>query len=268
MNTLQDNIIQRRNSPPRPFLHGSYDGAIPTSFKSVLSPYNRNKQQENWAQLSYYKSPMNNPKNIQDILNYVTTIDNEKSEADINSAVIQKPIPQFRPDPFYKYRPQEPSDINLLATASFKFAPPIWKNLRTSPKPIAMNKPSILKGSSSSYPIFTVPGTKRPLTVTLNVFPMQGGASNGPHIEHIGPFPIMESESVYRPSYTTPSIGLLDKIKNGYNNLFDRSEKNIMMPTPKSYIPNKMIIHLNLFPNEDIYRSLGYLQRMDKTVEV
>lgn len=79
-------------------------------------------------------------------------------------------------DPFYPYKPKDPSDINLLATANLRFAPPIWKEINTNPAP-----------SSSSIhpqesPIYEPQATKnsKALTLTLNVFPM----ANDPRREH------------------------------------------------------------------------------------
>lgn len=71
-------------------------------------------------------------------------------------------------DPFFHLKPQDPGDVNLLATASFRFAPPVWRNLNGDG---SGGKQGVVGGETNQVDVVE----KKPLTVTLNIYPMVDG---------------------------------------------------------------------------------------------
>ncbi|KAJ8944528.1 hypothetical protein NQ318_009691 [Aromia moschata] len=89
-------------------------------------------------------------------------------------------------DPFHSYKPSDPSEINLLATASFRFAPPVWKNFQklyqNSQQPTQpqhhMTPPNIQQVENTNIQE-TVRNFAKPFVVTLNIYPMKNDGSSG-----------------------------------------------------------------------------------------
>lgn len=122
-------------------------------------------------------------------------------------------------DPFFYYKPRDPSDINLLATASFRFAPPTWSNFRnTVSRPLPAATESDLRLSSVNKA-----KEKKPLMLTLNVYPM-------------------ENEFTESDRYTMPKFNFTSApyIK-------PQDIESDPVAKLKKMKPNKMVIHLNLF---------------------
>ncbi|KAJ8917659.1 hypothetical protein NQ315_005106 [Exocentrus adspersus] len=79
-------------------------------------------------------------------------------------------------DPFHPYKPTDPSEINLLATASFRFAPPVWRNFRKlyqQPSKLQQFSPNTQQVETSNIQETITRNFDKPFIVTLNVFPME-----------------------------------------------------------------------------------------------
>ncbi|XP_017781767.1 PREDICTED: uncharacterized protein LOC108566419 [Nicrophorus vespilloides] len=181
-----DKLIGRQY--PHPFLN-NFRGPPPASFSPTSD--------KNFAQLQGYSAP-HYPRNIQEIINYITP---------------EKPKPkrpQFHHDPFYPYKPKDPSDINLLATANLRFAPPIWKDIKTNP---LMPSPTLYK------PNYELPKPKKPIELTLNIFPMPN--------DEDGHF-----------------FGFASQNRAKFAHVIENES------TKRQMRPRKMVIHLNVYTEE------------------
>ncbi|CAH0555141.1 unnamed protein product [Brassicogethes aeneus] len=129
-----------------------------------------------YPQLTNYRSKYY-PKNIQDIIGYVNKDSQTKKvqEKQINQAshkeyynISAYGSSFLNNDPFFRYKPQDPSDINLLATASFRFAPPVWSNFRRTTPKFLKTSPSNLQSVENTHEQYNM---RKPLVVTLNIYP-------------------------------------------------------------------------------------------------
>lgn len=141
-----------------------------------------------------------------------------KTQNDLRKKAVNRLKDENAEDPFFSYKPQEPGDINLLATASFRFSPPAWANFNSASNFNLGSKPSpSIRNELKQSAKERKPNERKPLTVTLNVFPMENEYAASNHFD----FPGINA-SRYVP------------------------EENSVKP--KKLKPNKMVIHLNLFP--------------------
>lgn len=170
---------------PRPFGTRS-TGPLPKEFTPTTPIPARNTMRishMSYPQLTSYRNNYQ-PKNIQEILGYVNrpgvhgadmqetskerqATNQEGSRQNLNSSGFTNP------DPFYPYKPTDPSEINLLATASFRFAPPIWKNFRK-----LYQQPNAHQVETSNIQE-TIRNFARPFVVSLNIFPMEDQYPSG-----------------------------------------------------------------------------------------
>lgn len=194
-----------------------------------------------YPQLSNYRSP-NGPKNIQDIIGYIAPnplalqgqfIGRDgfgryrpsqlhpyfvQTQNNIRKNGSKRLTNENIDDPFFYYKPRDPSDINLLATASFRFAPPIWNNFRNT-----LARP--LPAASEAYfkPTVNKEKEKKPLLLTLNVYPMENEFSET-DVRNTVPKYNFTSSYIKPQDIESDPVGKIKKIK-----------------------PSKMVIHLNLF---------------------
>lgn len=119
---------RRYENAPRPFLYESRDPR-PTGFQAT--------QIQQTAQTQNIPINTNKVKNIQEIIQLLSD-QNDDPVSDTAAKRIKSKNrkykthpkktynnPSFVSDPFFPYKPQNPSDINLLATNSFRFAPSV-----------------------------------------------------------------------------------------------------------------------------------------------
>lgn len=161
-----------------------------------------------FPQISFQGNPAF-PRNIEDILKYIAA-NRVKESPRVNKEFFKSTqlhpyfvkdmkILQARDeDPFFRFKPQDPGDVNLLATASLRFAPPVWRNLNTG-----SNGHKIVGSETNQVDVIQ----KKPLTITLNIYPMDVEAAASNHMVNV-------------PKQSQQS---------------------------KKMKPNKMVIHLNLF---------------------
>ncbi|KAJ8968677.1 hypothetical protein NQ317_003906 [Molorchus minor] len=217
--------IKLLGPPPREFTVTIPTSLETTTVKAVTLDYPQLTQYRN----NYY------PKSIQEIIGYVTksrkydTSRKYHQDSEKQQATTQKGFRQnfnasagfTSSDPFHSYKPTDPSEINLLATASFRFSPPVWKNFQK-----LYQQTNQQNGLSSSQQVDnsnikeTIRNFAKPFVVTLNIFPMDdsGVTKNGHRISS----PSIQREFPYK---------LQD---NTRTRIADR--------------PNKMTIQLNVFP--------------------
>lgn len=152
-----------RKDDPNPFLT-ELRHPPPTHFTSATPAF---------PQISLQRNPIF-PRSIQDILKYIAA-NRVKESPRVNREFFKST--QLRPyfmkgfkilqsrdeDPFFRFKPQDPGDVNLLATASLRFAPPVWRNLNNG------NRQNNLIGSETNH-VDVV--EKKPLSLTLNIYPM------------------------------------------------------------------------------------------------
>ncbi|KAK9890736.1 hypothetical protein WA026_012084 [Henosepilachna vigintioctopunctata] len=182
---LQDESLEE---PPRPF-GMAFKEPVPSSFRA--SSTTEKITTISYPQLLRYRDNYQ-PRNIQDILRYTEPLFKTKSfdgypnEYNINQqsmsrsqyygpnrnnfGINQQPTNH---DPFYAFKPQDPSDINLMATASVRFAPPPWKNMNKHlPQRTKNHQYNIRESDHPSVKDFLKPKFGKPLIVTLNIYPM------------------------------------------------------------------------------------------------
>lgn len=169
-NDILRNQLNSLEVPPRPF-GNVLKGLHPTSF--VTTP-----KSDVFPQLNSYRSP-GYPRNIQEIIGYLSKnqLHTEDSEIEDSSnrypkyyktensnkphSIFHQTITQ---DPFNVHKPQDPSDINLLATGNVRFAPPVWTNFIKS-------SPQIIEQMATQYQEI-VRGKPKVTNLILNVFPI------------------------------------------------------------------------------------------------
>jgi hypothetical protein len=223
--TVKREIFRPQNPSPKPF-GVTYHGQPPSEFTSTTEKITTlNYPQVHSFRHRYY------PHNIQDVIGYGNRFNRPQEVAQdftvkYHRNYKQSPsqyVPQNKRstknltfnenDPFYLYKPQDPGDINLLATGNFRFAPPVWSNLKR-------NFPKAYSPQQQQYPTNRqeIYNHAKPLTVTLNIYPNN------------------EKEVTGNQRY-----GLRQFINHRIENLQPR----IKFPDNK---PKKMTIHLNLYP--------------------
>ncbi|XP_046436239.1 uncharacterized protein LOC124188018 [Neodiprion fabricii] len=269
-------------SRPLPF-HFEYKTPIPASFKRSKYP-----------QLSQYRYP-HNSNNIQDIIKYLTK-DNEKPSRGIKFSGVyvnpkklefypevgemmansdkseeENPFPfahGFSSDPFYQYKPKNPSDVNLLATPNVRFPPSGFHRHGSSyydqyyPRlPMNINAQSS-SSSESQYDNYgsrsTVAfGKKRkaqPFSVMLDIYPIPDATDpsrksarprSGPNYNHQN----QASHEEYDTRRPLPhNKGLT------YSHFIPPPQPISLVAVPGSQGPQddeerqQMILHLNLYP--------------------
>ncbi|XP_063922053.1 uncharacterized protein LOC135136614 isoform X2 [Zophobas morio] len=197
-------------TPAKPF-KTTYRGPTPSEFSSTTEKITT----LNYPQVSSFRHRYY-PNNIQDVIGYATRYHQPVRSYKHSSSQY---LPQNKPsaknftdsDPFYLYKPQDPGEINLLATASFRFAPPIWSNL----KPNRVHGPPQYDNIKRQETV----NPPKPLSLTLNIFPNR------------------EKEE------REQKFGLRQLIHHRIENLTPR----LRLPESKT---KKMVIHLNLYPND------------------
>ncbi|XP_072387157.1 uncharacterized protein [Diabrotica undecimpunctata] len=134
--------------PGRPF-EVKVLGLPPQEFTPTTStiPPTTKKSTTRIPQVNYYKQHQY-PKNIQEVLEYITNRHNVNAHNDDNIVEsFQVPVEQvkdatgdFRPtisnSQLHSFKPTDISEVNLLATGSVRFSPPVWKNFQKQPIPI------------------------------------------------------------------------------------------------------------------------------------
>ncbi|XP_018564399.1 uncharacterized protein LOC108905849 [Anoplophora glabripennis] len=176
-------IENYQKQPPRPFGTKTL-GPLPHEFTPTTPIPARTSVKASsitYPQLTNYRNNYQ-PKNIQEIIGYM----NNQASQDVDiqdfskerQATNQEGFKQTlnssgftNADPFYTYKPTDPSDINLLATASFRFAPPVWKNFRKLYQQ-PMQQPNTQQVETSNIQE-TVKNFAKPFVVNLNIFPME-----------------------------------------------------------------------------------------------
>ncbi|KAJ8942214.1 hypothetical protein NQ314_010114 [Rhamnusium bicolor] len=249
--SMQVEYFQKQ--PPRPF-GIKISGPSPHEFTPTSSsptPLTTRAIPINYPQLTNYRNNYY-PKSIQDIIGYVSknksyNVDkNYYKESQNQQATMQEGIKQnFNPlggftsdDPFHPYKPTDPSEINLLATASFRFAPPVWKNFQKlyqqpTQKPSQLQKhitPLNVKQVEDSDGQETIKNFAKPFVVTLNIFPM-------------------ENNEPSRSSRYGQKV-LSQRIHGDYLNRLQGDPRGRI-----SSKENKMTIHLNVFPESFLHLS-------------
>lgn len=106
-------------------------------------------------------------------------------------------------DPFFRFKPQDPGDVNLLATASLRFAPPVWRNLNNG------NSQKIVESETNQVDVVE----KKPLTVTLNIYPMdeEVAASNHHKVNVSGVKPVQNKLKKTKPSKMVIHLNLFSE---------------------------------------------------------
>ncbi|XP_028137322.1 uncharacterized protein LOC114331845 isoform X2 [Diabrotica virgifera virgifera] len=134
--------------PGRPF-EVKVLGLPPQEFTpttSTITPTTK-KSTTRIPQVNYYKQHQY-PKNIQEVLEYITNRPNDIVHSNDNIVeTFQVPVEKvqetsgdFRPtisnSQLYSFKPTDISEVNLLATGNVRFSPPVWKNFQKQPIPI------------------------------------------------------------------------------------------------------------------------------------
>lgn len=181
-----------------------------------------------FPQISLQRNPIF-PRSIQDVLKYIAE-NRVKESPRVNREFFKstqlhpyfikgfKMLQSREEDPFFGFKPQDPGDVNLLATASLRFAPPVWRTFNHANE----NGQKIIGSETNQIDVVE----KKPLTVTLNIYPM-------------------DEESA--ASYRKVNIS---------------GVKQVQKPMRKMK-SSKMVIHLNLF--SDLPEAMG-VKRKKKTV--
>lgn len=230
---------------PRPF-GMDFKAPVPAAFG--LSSTTEKITTIDYPQLARYRHTYQ-PRNIQDILRYTAPIISAKSYDRMNigyqnqynpSSYNQYPMAQNQyqrygfnqlpsnHDPFYAFKPQDPSDINLMATASVRFAPPPWKNMQSKSKPKIYSNHQPADMSEHTQMRDMLRNRNKPLIVTLNIFPMTD----------------QDKMMMTNPQY------------QGQFNLFGRMIANSELAAKSS----NMIVRFNLYPE-----AFNTMNRQDRT---
>lgn len=246
--TVEKQVLE--NISPRPFLN-DLRGISPIGFYPNSGPTT-----PNYPQIQHHSS-QTYPHNIQDIIQYLS--DNAHRQKELlrqeqqlikfndesnwnyrnggNGNPTHKPkvdnyrrphVPAqsqyFSHDPFFAYKPQDPSDINLLAPSSFRFAPAIYSNIYKNRQKVIQEAINVINDTASEG----TEALKKPISVTLNIYPYDNEYAVGNKIKFQGPG--------VTPRYRQPYIG-------SYHTRKAR--------------PGKMIVRLNIYPetNPVVFRN-------------
>lgn len=127
---------RRYENAPRPFLYENRDPR-PTGFQATTG--------QQTAQTQNVPINTNKVKNIQEIIQLLSN-QNDDQVSETNTKRVKSKNRKYKPqskktynnpsfvsDPFFPYKPQNPSDINLLATNSFRFAPSVQIEIKRPP---------------------------------------------------------------------------------------------------------------------------------------
>lgn len=206
--SIQQEFYQ--NPPPKPF-GVTYRGQPPSQFTSTTEKITTlNYPQPNNYRHRYY------PNNIQDLIGYGTRLPPRIRYRQSQSQNIPQNKRSARNftldenDPFFLYKPQEPGDINLLATTSLRFAPPIWTNLKPKTQIPRAYHPPQYPENINRQEIYN----NKPLRVTLNVYPNENEQKQG--------------------------------LRQFINHRLENFQSKIRFPEKQK----KMVIHLNLYPDD------------------
>lgn len=154
-------------------------------------------------------------------------------------------------DPFYRYKPQNPGDINLLAPNSYRFSPTV---VPVEPQ------------SSDEYPIYEpinpmyVPKSSiKPVSLMLDIYPITNeGLEN-----NVGSFstqlPVLQSTVNYKSSPSNDNFKTAD-YENGSGDsettnipfgtkIVSKTNNNNSMKRKENQQRNKMVIQLNVYPS-------------------
>ncbi|KAF2897800.1 hypothetical protein ILUMI_08387, partial [Ignelater luminosus] len=236
--TLEKQTVEHIS--PRPFLN-DLRGALPSGFSPsfgvpttpgyYIHPNHKPHQQQH-------------PHNIQDIIQYITenahrhkelvreeqkivntqnSIDNDKFKL---YGTIQTPRQRqqdfyfsrqhFPQDPFFAFKPQDPSDINLLAPSSFRFAPSIVTSSFYKNRQKLLHEAETLSKNISSDLL------RKPISLTLNIY-------SSPYEDQLGSEKRLQFQGPgITPRYRYPFIGLQGR------------------PLLKR---KRMVVHLNVYPD-------------------
>lgn len=212
MSTEHSTPIQSEKLPSADTLHRITRKDDPNSFTTKLrhpSPTSFTPATPAFPQISLQRNPIF-PRSIQDILKYIAA-NRVKESPRVNKEFFKstqlhpyffkgmKILQSRDEDPFFRFKPQDPGDVNLLATANLRFAPPVWRNLNNG------NGQKIIGSETNQVDVLE----KKPLTVTLNIYPMDEEVAASYHKVNVS------------------------GVKQGQK--------------PKKMKTSKMVIHLNLF---------------------
>lgn len=248
---------------PRPFIYEIRDPK-PSGFQvpQIDSPktYEDNEAAENNA-----KPIRTRVRNIQDIIKLLTN-QNEDQDTENSSKKVklnrnQKKLglhpkrnsQPFTSDPFFPYKPQNPSDINLLATNGFRFAPTIQLDPKKKHQFVEQypNYEKPMDSKDSNYP-------EQPISVTLDLSQNKRHKKRKPINTPIGFNNLYNQNQYFNPGNRyQPSQQYLNKQPyfrpwNHWNlapNANRQKVRNgVLQQTIKGQSP--MIVHLNLYPKK------------------
>ncbi|XP_044271734.1 uncharacterized protein LOC123015812 [Tribolium madens] len=208
-----------QNSPPKPF-GVTFRGQPPSEFTSTTEKITTlNYPQLNFRHRHY-------PNNIQEVIGYGGRFHPPTYQVKYSNYYTQSQsqnVPKNQRstrnfsldenDPFYLYKPQDPGDVNLLATSSLRFAPPIWSNLKPKSQIPRVYFPQQYQENTHRQEIYNYPN--KPLRVTLNVYPNENEQRQG--------------------------------LRQFINHKIENLQSKIRFPETKH---KKMVIHVNLYPDE------------------
>lgn len=265
--------IKTERKSPRPFIYENRD-PIPTGFITPVSQIDNQKYPQTQTQVR------NKAKNIQEIIKYLTEhqpihesiedVDNSKKRIkkrprgenynkNLKKGKGTSNIFTYAADPFFPYKPQNPSDVNLLATNSFRFAPTI----QVEPK--KPKKTTVPKHEQSQL-INNVPNRLAgiaPVNLNVDTYP----TGNDKKVKkrknhHSRPVQYNNYGSEYNNPYNQNNFynqgGRFPPNRINYWNRFRNNEivynknkiKNDLLQENEVNNPSQMVVHLNLYPKK------------------
>lgn len=153
----------------------------PFGYETKRQQFSRISAPPEYPQLTSYTKDQH-PKSIQDIIKYLNVPraaqNSEKVEvrAASNGGGVWGNSTGFKnEDPLRVYKPDDVGEINMMATANFRFAPPVWRSTYRSGaasnhRYVDFNEPNIgYNGHANS---------KRPIVINMNIYSMDGRSTN------------------------------------------------------------------------------------------
>ncbi|GLV48593.1 hypothetical protein CBL_06021 [Carabus blaptoides fortunei] len=224
---------QRRQikTPPRPFIYENRD-PIPIGFISPFGQINNQAYPQTQGR--------NKAKNIQEIIQYLTDHQTINQSADTA-------------DPFFPYKPQNPSDVNLLATNGFRFAPTVQIEPK---KPKKSVKQAELTGNRhaenvlanvnfDSYPAGNIENTVRKRKNRYPRPPQYGNYGYGPQNAY-------NENNFYNQGEREPPnrLNYWNRFRNNGIEYNRNKIRNDLLHVSEINKPRQIMVHLNLYPKK------------------